>query len=219
MSRPDSHTELPDDREGPSPDHGGETRTPPVSPPGDPVRRTRHQAEPTPSAATGNLFPSRADRAGPAPGGRAGGQVVVDLIASLAESEGQSLIRLIAEPPPSMVKCSDHVRDVLLSLERERFRRERDLLGVLARWGVPKPPARGPEPDPFLSLLSMRFLLTKLAEAQQLLRSRYFNARPIVATSLEAEAIVLAHLRNVEEGFIRLDRELRAMGLEAPPEV
>lgn len=150
--------------------------------------------------------------------GGAGGQAVADLVASLAESEGQSLIRLIAEPPPAMARCSDHLRGVLLSLELERSQRERDLRGLLARWGVPRPPARGPTADPLLSLLSMRFLLTKLAESQQLLRSRYSNARPIAATSPEAEAVVLAHLRNVEEGFTRLDHELRAMGLEAPPE-
>lgn len=145
-------------------------------------------------------------------------QSVIDALTGLHDAESESLLLRLREPLPALARASEHVREILQSLERDRTDRANQLRELIQSLQVAVPRNTGPELDPFLSLLSTRFLLLKVAEAQALLKARYDNA--LVAMSASPGAIVeqVQRLREqVSQGYEKLERELHAMGLETPP--
>lgn len=166
-------------------------------------------------------------------------RAVVDVLGDLEASERNSLIRMVRSNLPVLSRCSPHLLGVLRSLDDERIARSRSLRDLLSRLQIPVRPEQhrtgepdlhaasvdgksqqgtGPATDPFLSLLSLRFLLLKLAEAQAQLRTRYLNCQPTISAHRPSAELVAAHVANVTAGFHRLEHELRAMGLDPSPE-
>lgn len=167
-------------------------------------------------------------------------RAVIDVLGDLAAAERNSLVRMVRSNLPVLGKCSPHLLGVLHSLDDDRLARARELRGLLDEVGLLAAPAPAeqadtgaPEvigggspgrvgemsgvqgtPDPFLSLLSLRFLLLKVAEAQAQLRTRYVNSQGVVAPHTPSAHLVAAHVLNVTAGFQRLETELRAMGLD-----
>lgn len=144
-------------------------------------------------------------------------RAAVDALSELYVAEEESLIRLIPDDLPALTKCSDHVQGIVAGLRRDRDRRSKTLAWELgASEGPPKKIPRPPD-DPLFRLLSARFFLLKVGEAQSSLLVRYTSARTGLAQAEAPLATWLEPLeRDVAAGLASLDRELAAMGLDRP---
>lgn len=136
---------------------------------------------------------------------------------------------MIAELTPDLpvvARSSEHMRGLLLGFASERRRREEHLaaaLGLLPDRGLSRSRSAGTSPpapraDPFLPLLSLRFVLLKAHEALTLLETRYANSAQQVTASPAAGEMVAAHTAELRSALARLTKELTAMGLEPSTE-
>lgn len=147
-------------------------------------------------------------------------QLVVDSLISLVDAEEDSLLNRLRESPPALAGCPASARQILYDLDTAHRARDRELRNFLSSHAMPAPPHHPPEADPMFDLLSSRFLLLKVAEAQDLLRLRYHHAlstitqHPDGATFQEACSLVDRHLQSIADDYARLAKELRALGME-----
>ena len=102
--------------------------------------------------------------------------VIVDVLNSLLEAEQDSIIRFLGPGSPYLTTATVRLRDDLAAMVVANDRRSAGIAETVDRLGgVPLP--RKPQPEEqYLAYLSLKFLLPKLVDAEQLLIDRYDNA-------------------------------------------
>jgi hypothetical protein len=102
--------------------------------------------------------------------------VVVDVLNSLLEAEQNSIIRFLGPGSPYLTAATAKLRDDLAEMAAANDRRSAELAATIDRLGG-SPLPRGLQPEEqYLAYLSLRFLLPKAVDANQLLLDRYDNA-------------------------------------------
>jgi hypothetical protein len=147
-------------------------------------------------------------------------QLIVDSLVSLVDAEEDSLLNRLRGPLPALAKCPPPARTIVEELDSAHRARDAELRSFLATHAMSAPPHRTPEHDPMFDLLSSRFLLLKVAEAQDLLRLRYQHVLSTIIKHPDGIAfnkacdLVQRHLGHIESDYVRLETELKGMGLD-----
>lgn len=103
-------------------------------------------------------------------------KAVVDTLNSLLEAELNSVFRFMGEGSPYLDRAAVEIRQPLIDMIHATERFAGTLFGLIeSLGGVPVPRSLRPE-EQYLAFLSLKFLLPKLAEAEQLTIRRYENA-------------------------------------------
>ncbi len=116
----------------------------------------------------------------PAPGkpraGTSPPAAVVDALNALLESEQNSIIRFLGDSSPYLGGAPPGIRQLFRELLDNNLKRAEELYRMIEKLGgSPRP--RGLEPEEqYLSYLSLKFLLPKIADAKELIIRRYENA-------------------------------------------
>jgi hypothetical protein len=102
--------------------------------------------------------------------------VIVDVLNSLLEAEQDSIIRFLGPGSPYLTTATAKLRDDLAVMAAATDRRSAGIAGTVDRLGGVSLPRKPQPAEQYLAYLSLKFLLPKLVDAEQLLIDRYDNA-------------------------------------------
>lgn len=120
---------------------------------------------------------------------------IVDALNSLLEAQQNSIIRFMGEGSPYLGRATAEVRAPLQQMLANNLRRCEELYHLIETLGgTPTPAGLQPE-EQYLSYLSLKFLMPKLADAKRLIILRYENAEKAAkAAPPEVTALLDRHL-------------------------
>jgi len=116
----------------------------------------------------------------PAPGkprpGASPPAAVIDALNALLESQQNSIIRFMGDSSPYLGGAPPGTRQLLRELLDDNLKRSEEIYRLIEKLGgSPRPRGLQPE-EQYLSYLSLKFLLPKIADAKELIIRRYENA-------------------------------------------
>jgi len=101
---------------------------------------------------------------------------VVDALNSLLEAEGKSPIRVVEERSPALKGAPEVIRRPVHEMTERTQRHVEELRKLIRRIGGQPLDWRELKPDdPYLSFLSLKFLLPRLANDKEVMIQRYEN--------------------------------------------
>jgi len=101
---------------------------------------------------------------------------VIDALNALLESQQNSIIRFMGDSSPYLGGAPAGIRQTLRQLLDNNLKRSEELYRLIEKLGgSPRPRGLQPE-EQYLSYLSLKFLLPKIADAKELIIRRYENS-------------------------------------------